>query len=359
MPKVKLSGKDTPTTAHIKTLKESNTILFYPEWQTNEFKQKLSRMMSEYQGIVDQAIARERELCDSYQVFYHGQRLGFRVLQDVLKEIYSFINIQHPLKDFEFLRTWYQAEKLPEVNEFIDREESELIEQQKFVGKKPTPAEIAWHDHLPHLTKNMLCVNLALFGNFTNEWESSFWYFVNNHNIAAIELEDMLKGIFAHFGFNKLYIRQILKLQELIQTREGNLVQIFIPKDKVDNYVYLSQPFGTPFRKSIHTHAYDPKRMRHTKISPILKKYCKEAGSIEEFDELQARVLLSQDCMLDPNSGVKIFKYTTASDSAVQEYQKQLNQILTNMFKEWVASGAFKQCNNTSVARLLRYKDQQ
>ena len=72
---------------------------------------------------------------------------------------------------------------------------------------------------------------------------------------------------------------------------EGNLLQIFIPKNKVDQCVYLARAFGTPYESVIAPAAYDYAKKRHTRIGPVLEKYINNPASIVDLDRLQGRRL--------------------------------------------------------------------
>lgn len=236
---------------------------------------------------------------------------------------------------------WHKAEKTFKAQEFIDKEEGWSL------------GTATWNDHRADLVKNMLCVNLSLFGGQTGE--STWNYFTFGFSISCSSVDALMQELFSDFGFDKKYIAELCRINTSFSTPTGNLMQIFIPKDKVDDYVYLSQPFGTPVRNSIVDSIFDANKNRHTKISPILDAYYTGADPITTFDPLQARILLSQDCMLNPESGVKIFRYTKASEQEIKQYKQRVKELAQKVFAQALQTGAFKNISRTPLGYLLKY----
>lgn len=323
----------TPTLAY---LKEAPNVL--SEWH----KAELETRKTKYATFIAPIIQNEKKYCNDYYVFYHGQLSAFRIFQDFLKELYTAINIHQPIDEFEFMRMWHLAEKELIAQSFIDKEEGEQL------GTK------WWADSRADLMKNMMCVNLSLFGNMWWCGESSFYYFMNNSSAFVTEslISKLFTELFDFYGFSPKYIDELVALNKLIATKEGNLMQILVPKEKVDDYVYLSQPGGTPYRTKIDS-TFDKHKNRHIKISTILDQYIKDPSVLKDFDQYQARVLLSKDCMLNPDSGVKIFRYTTVNDSEMGKYKKELKQITNKIFTQALGQKTIKNLTNTGLGKLL------
>lgn len=360
----------TPTLAYIAAVKAGKIDPafggFYGNGKHSSYD-TINKDWQYYRTIVDTILAREKEYCNSYYVFYHGQKSIFRIFQDLLKEIYTFIHIHSSLNEFEFFRIWHEAEKTFNLQQFIDNEEKKLTNQNSYYQSTYDPYYHPplphyppnWNDTKPDMIKNMLCVNLSLFGNLTHLGESSFSYFKANSNCAAPDIKPLLIKLFNHFGFNINYLDQLLALTTLITTQEGNLLQIFTPKNKVDDYVYVSQDYGTPIRYPIEHTIFDHAKSRHIKISPILDLYTKNPTLIREFDRLQARILLSQDGILNPDSGVKIFRYTTIPETNMVHYKKQLRELVSKMMSQWLETNANHSIASTPLERLMRYASHQ
>lgn len=325
-----------PTKAHVAAVEAGGLEGVYGSYKT-----RIAHDKANYKELYDKAIEREHELCGTHYVFYHGQNSVFRVFQDFLKELYTLVNIDAPLQEFEFLRMWHKAEKTFKSQEFIDKEEYWSL------------GSAYWNDHRSDHVKNMLCVNLSLLGGLTGE--RTFDYFLGSTSISLARIDTLMQDLFDDFGLDRKYLLDLYAVNKAFVTPTGNLLQIFIPKEKVDDYVYLSHPFGTPHRTKIIDAIFDAKKVRHTKIAPILDAYYKGATPITIFDPLQARILLSQDCMLNPNSGVKIFRYTKASDAEIQKYKDQVKALANKVFADAFEKGTFKNIFNTPLHRLLKY----
>lgn len=287
-----------------------------------------NKAKEQFKDIITEIALREKQLSDQYYVFYHGQKNYFRIVQDFLTILYEYL-YQRKLNDFIFLRPWHKAFQCADVNAFIDANENNMHLKD-------------WNDNDPDLVKKLLSVNISLFGNSWKWGESSFKYFLTNRSIKPPEIKSLFEEIFKDFNFNEKFIDQIVTLHQLIRTEQGCLFQIFVPKTIVNSIVYLSQVLGTPYRKSIIADYYDDAKQRHLCISPILEKYRNEIETLIEPDKFQARILLSREFMLNPDSGIKIFRYTTSERAKNKQYLERLHSIIKAMIIDWFESGNYK-----------------
>lgn len=296
--------------------------------------------LKKHQKLIDEIMTKERSMASSHYVFYHAQQHHLRVVQDFVKELYEFAHLQGK-ENFTFLRLWYESFAMVDAHRFINKEEGSDI------GKN-------WHDHSDHLKKNMLCVNLSLFGNQSHWGECTWRYFINNSSIGMPSIHDLFKRC----GIKDSYIQQLIKLGDSIKTSEGTLFQIFIPKQNVDRCVYLSHAYGTPYRYPIVSNIFDTYKKRHTAIAPILDLYMRNPSAISDMDKLQARILFSQDMMLNPDM-VKIIRYTTVPEGKMKKYYAELKKITRALFEEWLSqpSDMLKHdaAKGTPLACLLSY----
>lgn len=316
---------NTPTLAYLKAAK---SILNSQELA------ELDARKQQYPKFVEQVIEKEKQFCNDYYVFYHSQQVPLSIFQDFLKELYALINIHNPIEEFSFLRMWHEAEQAINANEFL----------------KKLDKENAWWGTY---AKSLMCVNLSLFGNLNNLGEDSFWYFKNGHNCAPPKIQNLLEELCKHFGLDKKYVSKITDLSKIIDTQEGHLLQIFIPKEKANDYFYLSFPGCTPYSHKIDDATYDNAKKRHTKISPILDKYIGDLSSINQSNLLQARLLLSNDFMLNPSSGVKIFKHTTVPEAQMQNYKSKIKLLAQEVFSDAIEKKTFKNIQDTRLNKLL------
>ncbi len=332
----------TPTLSYLDAVKRNKVIGWF-FGGSNVAEKEIEKYKKEYGDIIDLAIERERRYCSDYYVFYHGLPNSFHIFHDILKELHTLMAISRHPQQFEFFRMWHEAEKQIKIKKYMDDEEGGSLGAHW------------WSDFSPHLAKTLISVNLSLFGNLFNSSSHSFGYFKDNSKVNIGFTEKLLKELFKHFGFDASYVSHLIALNEKFKTSEGMLLQIFIPKDKVDDYVYLSQAGGTPYRTVIDDKIYDNKRNRHMKIAPLLDQYIKDPTGMGDFDNFQARMLCSQDFMLNPEGGVKIFKYTTMKESDSKKYHKELKRITGDIFTDWLSAESYKNIEKTSLGRLIDY----
>lgn len=317
----------TPTLSYLKAV-ENGKISYYgygpkPIDVINDYKKN-------YGTIIDNAIEREKEFCSDYYVFYHGLPNSFHVFQDFLKQFNAFIEIKGKKPNFEFLRTWHEAAKSIDANTWL--------------------ASNGGYD-----INTLIFVNLSLFGNLQNSISHSFGYFKDNYKANITLTETLLKKLFTHYGLNPSYVKELINLNQRYLTKEGKLIQFFIPKDKVDQYVFLGAGNAAPYYAPIDSSIWDSRLRRHTKIAPILDKYTEDAGSIAGFDLLQACILSSKDFLLNPSQDIKMFKYVTITEKDLAAYQKELTSICNKIFSEWIENKDCKNTADTGLGRLLEF----
>lgn len=80
-----------------------------------------------------------------------------------------------------------------------------------------------------------------------------------------------------------------------------------------------------------------------------------DAGTI---DQLQARVIFSKDMMLNPKSGIIIFRYTTDSQRTLKHYTKKIKAITHAIVQDWLKREPRNQLHGTRLGKLYRFIDQ-
>ena len=217
-------------------------------------------------------------------------------------------------------------------------------------------------DHNVEFRKKLLSVNLAFFGNINNSGESTFHYFKDNRNINPPSLKETFNKVFSYLKIDPKYIDEIEKMLEGLGLINENAVvlQIFVPKEKVDQCVYLSSAFGRPYRNEIVSSCYDKKKGYHTRIAPILDYYKEHPEKIVDLDKLQARIVFSQDIMLNPHSGVKIVRYGTVDHNKNNAYKARIKEIAATVAKDMLKSKEVMPINpfigKAPLQRLIEYR---
>lgn len=275
------------------------------------WKQELKK----YRNIINECFGREREMFPTHYVLYHGQNSNLCIFQDVLKQLYETMHIHAPLQKFELMRAWNEAQETINIDKYLSAHNG--------------------YTH-PADSKDYLCANLALFGNHHCSTSCTFYYFMNNYNVTYFDIQNFLERLFKNLNLNTDYIKKIIKLASKIATKEGRLFQIFIPKAKIDQCVFLSSQGFVPYPAPIIAEEFDVSVNRHRRISPILDLLTRDPWSIKGLDYLQARVMCSKDLMLNPQSDIQIEMYTTVDAHEFALYEKELKSIINQMIAEWL-----------------------
>jgi len=303
--------------------------------------------IEQYYPLIHRAYTEELKHDGTHHVFYHAQKSEFRIVHDFLKEIYHFIYPTVNLNNFHFLRFWQDFPKTIDANQFIDTEE---------MG---SPKD--WNDNTQYLSSRMLSVNFSLFGstkNYGNFGECTFKYFFSNKSIKTPDIEHLLKHICDFFGFDQKYIHQLIQLNKSIATHEGLLFQIFIPIHLVDRIAFAAQRLGTPYRNELLLpHYFNHEKKRYPALTPILDMYKNNPTQFGmTLDRLQGRLLFSQDGLLNPESGIELYRYSTACQKEVQKYERSLKKLTKQIFAQWLHDLKTKKIVASSALRKLLHK---
>lgn len=320
---------------------------------------KPNEMVTPYLNIVIQAIDKEVEFKKTHYVFYHGMSNVWRVVQDVYKQLYAYFNPLNPVKDFTFIR----FTDMPSIKaqDYL----SESI--TKYAGVNDTEAE----------SRNLLLpVNLALFGNVGFPGECTWNYFLAPKSHALPDPQKNLQSILDAFTLKydvDVLAKEINELTEMLAkaSEEQTLLQIFVPIEKVDDIAYLAWILGFPAHpKSMEliegVIEGKPKvgKVTFNAVTKMMKRYKKEGTDNPFYKELvsavengdfgvnaflevyrnnpydlqnandtQARLTITNDVLLNPQSGVKFFSYFTTPRTTQDQYIKKLNALVKKIIQ--------------------------
>jgi type II secretory pathway pseudopilin PulG len=281
-----------------------------------------------YNSLVSNILEKERDNSNGYYVFYHGQKNDFLLFYDFVREFISQSTGKDLPEEFSYIR-------IPGSLEF-DQELSTLL-KQSFAS-----------DQLSAISTILLSVNLSLFGGFVTWGSDTFLYFYRNYSMSPpkdfwIKLLDSLH-IPSH------YYQELTDLLTYIKTEEGAILQIFIPKDKISQYVYLSKSEGIPLAlpnarrddetyslspiiykdQSGITHTHDPRTIDPETYLEIYKNY-PDAIDAADMNKIQARILITNDFLLNQDSGIKIYCHHMVSLENMKIYKKKLKDLVNHL----------------------------
>ncbi|HEV2601997.1 MAG TPA: ankyrin repeat domain-containing protein [Candidatus Babeliales bacterium] len=248
-------------------------------------------------------------------VFYRAEPGMFRVYQYFVEEVHRLVKLystQHP-----FIFTRFFAHGAPEetITEYMEKRKEEFGGYDQF----PVPSNYNINK------KYLISSNMPLFGNFSDTGRCTWYYFLNNFAAGApIELRPFIESIFDMYGFNKIFIDQLLALNTGVAIELSSLQQITIPKNIVDKIVLLSSGFYVPLL------AGD----QFVKVSDFLDQY--NAGTLDIQDTEEAIMLINSVYGLNPESGIEFDLYSRLPDKKLEYIKKRVQKITDEMFSEWL-----------------------
>ncbi len=333
---------------HIETLDKK-----YPYWKKKK-----------YQKLLERILAQEKKFNKTHYAVYHGSSKPWIVPQDLYGQLFTELRplSQRP-NSFRFLR--FSKQEMNNVGSFL--------EQQFHNNGIP-------RDTLDETKRHILAVNLALFGGATaGSGEFTFSYFTKPKSHAAVgawAFEMILKEFGVTNSMMPQFQSYIDRLMQLDATylspeiaagkkpKEQLLLQILIPKDKIDEIGYASWARGIPYDKEIIKwierqakktkerrmrildviedemgHADNPLAKRYLdfvkegkfRLSDFLDTYMNTPEAIPYMDKVQARIVFTDDVLLNPSSGIQFFEYSFIPKEQKKAYEKELKEIANDI----------------------------
>jgi hypothetical protein len=304
-----------------------------------------------YLDIISEAIVNETQHRNTHYVFYNTTSNTWRLAQDLDTRLFARFNPGKEDEKFTFLR--FDDEYVNKTAQgFLVNElkEKGLLNDNKDVGLI------------------ILSVNFAILGNTGNPPESSWDYFIKPRSHRRPERSTYEK-MMAKYGLTDKYIDELISLVDIYNTKEDTIMQIFIPKNKVDKIGYLAWRRGIPAHQAtldaiaknakkkginikISTDEMEKKFAKQKGSNPLyvsmmegivkgdyslddfLKVYCNKPWDINNINDAQGRLLFTPDVLGNPQSGVIIHRLSTVSHDKLKEYNDRLNAIIDKMVAE-------------------------
>lgn len=300
-----------PTLAHLSHPDLKDKIL-----SGYSFKNRIEEIgRSNLEKIINEIINKEISLEKDYFVLYHGTDRRLMFTQDLYEGIYK-IFYKKAFLDFVMLRIPSAlSKKYDRVEDFLGAYRYRI-------------------DNAEAKQRNLLLsVNPSLFANsYQNIGSSTFHYFLNSDTCFGISILDLVQEILNYFKISELYKKyqkEYAEIDSLLSESEkektGILLQIFIPKNLVDNVLYHAIPGGNPYYAS---HNYcAPKACQE--LEQYQKTSFISCTQADILDQMQFRLLLNKE-LLNPDSGIKFFKYYNETENT-KKYKKLLNELLNKI----------------------------
>jgi hypothetical protein len=318
--------------------------------------------------IRENAFNKERNLQSDYYVLYTAIP-HLRLFQDVMRKLYKHEVGTTPLlknKEFQFLRYHYNSSAFDQYENVTDF----LIQKMEKEG--------IIDDNDVDISTILVSTNLAFYGDMGLQDESTIG-FLHKPQKWVNPNKKWLEECLISFGYSTEKISKLMQLNELIKKDTGDLFQIFIPKDMIDEVAYLSWRHGVPFdvhfikkvfnRVYMTFGTYDSgayhreiiERLHVTKkrwkendpevlelvnymktnvhngkyqLSTFLDRYIKEPEKIPFINYYQGRLLMHNTKTLNPAGEIKIFRYCMIEKEKEKQYKMKLKQIMQEIYAE-------------------------
>lgn len=313
-----------------------------------------------HMDVISRVIAKEAALNDTHWVFYHAHVNDWILPQEVFKELNNHFKPNNKAgNDFIFLR--FTDQELPRAKEFLE----EHVKESGLIDDNGTEKGM------------ILSANLSLFGNSGFKGECTWYYFMTP--VAHEKFNRaILEGMMTKFGVTHKYIDELLELIDDIRTKTQTLVQIFIPKNMVDDIGYLSFMTGIPahedtiewVRKNVKNKKYKAKLKEEKSammvaledlqqkfqkqreknplykdiinsvdqgdysVDAALRIYCNKPWELPNLNYLQARLVLSSEMLLNPHAGIKLFRHTKIKRHKMEAFKKRVREIVQKIISE-------------------------
>lgn len=292
----------TPTELHALTnanLLASSSV--FSMYSTN--KQRLT--------LIDNILNKENQLNQQgYYTFLHGQKWNFHLVEHWYTRLWEIKNA-YSAGEFLFVHC---KKTCTDTNEL---DKARQLRYRILNGEGAKNRD------------KILFLNYAFFGNDGRLGSNSADYLLSNSN--ALHINVSLKDIFTLLDYSKYYKRYEKELKKLEKEHKaissyGHLVLVAVPKNKISDYVYLSGPGGVPEYTAINGQPTND-------IALIMDTLTHSPEKISNSDVIQFCLVLTDD-ILTPTSGLKMYSYNLANQSALNEWQKKSDNLLARIRKD-------------------------
>ena len=303
-----------------------------------------------YLNIVSQALVNEAKHRNTHYAFYNTTSNIWRLTQDLDTRLFARFNPGVDSSQFKFLRF---------NNEYINKTaQGFLINELKQKGLVDDNTETGMI---------ILSANLALIANVGFKGECSWEYFVHPQGHKT-PWRELYENIMAKYGLTDKYIDELMKLTDIYDTKEDTILQVFIPKNKVDEIGYLAWVKGIPahgetidlikakagkkgFMEGIKptmeklTEDFAQQKEKNPlyksmmegivagdfSLDSFLKVYCNKPWDLKEINDVTARLLFTPSVLGNPKSGVIIYRLSMVPHNKLKEYNDRLNAIIDKL----------------------------
>jgi len=300
-----------------------------------------------YAKLLQKMLDRERAFCDCYAC-YHAHNNGITFLFDLQSGIRRWFMLDNVTESKNPYLRFMSPVKEKTIEGFLN------AKKKFFINYSPFP------DNYEPLRSQVMAVNFVPFANIGTWGECTLRYFAHNKSIS--KPSSVIYTIFSDLGFDIDYIDKFHDLYDYYMTpkKGGNLLQIFIPKGKIDQFVYLSRVGGNKYNQKIFG------IKNNDAVAEFFEKYVSNPWALETnwlapkyfINNIQGRIVFMPH-FYAPQTGVKIFRYNFVKRKKRAIYKKKFEQLIDQMMNDWIITGGYKKLKddavNQKLLRLLKY----
>ncbi len=272
--------------------------------------------------IYTRVIEREIDMIkQGYVVFYHAHDRGYLPLQDIKKIIEEDKGVHVP-EDFHYIRQEIDTNFLnSDLPNFLG-EHSEKLNDNMY----------------PYRTM-LLSANQSLFHNNAALGESTAYFFTLCGSMDSLSSLPLLQKIMTLAPPSVLpVLNDAVDKYVSIKAELHTLMQIFVPEHLALKIAYDSMPFGMPVcypnRHTVPDSRFCNDQCHKKFLSNLQKSYTGSHVGFNVYDDynlrkkvyLQTRLYLKPEIFMNPQSGIKIFRYTDDSE-ATKTYFAQIDEV--------------------------------
>lgn len=271
----------------------------------------------------------EEAFSDKYQVVTSQNSLFF-AYQVIAKALYKKMH-DREITDFEFLRYPDDSFYKTQIEFFAKYPFLYLTEEQELSADEDDDTE-PLNDTLPEISRQLISVNLSM--ETCLSLDSALFVFIEGKGVAQelmeqdqtklfiVKFTNILEEMFKTAGLSpeayKPYIEKLVMAAPT--TREGIINQIFLPKDNIHDFLYMSHSGGFFYQEN------------DANIHEVFALYQQERlGTEFQIDSnLQARILAGTLF----NEEVKIYRYTLIPQHEQEAYIQLVDEVLNEIFEQ-------------------------
>ncbi|MCK5632791.1 hypothetical protein KAH94_03515 [bacterium] len=313
----------------------SNKIAIYYLGKTNKNTQSKQHLKLHY-NFVDQPTAQdlfnkkelrnmihkihkkeEEEQNKDRYTFVHAQKWHWHFTADLFKKLWE-LQYNEIINDYHFLR--FEAKNSKNKNS----------ENQKRVNALNGNDNIIDYNWNTPTRAHRLFMNHSIFGNANRTGGSSLYYFRSNFDYSNKTFST--KKLFKVLNFSQYYKQYKVKLKKLKKLHEesskyGNMLLLSFDKKQLKKSVIATDFHGNRITRTVNnTQTYNTKT--------ILDALRNDPEQVENCDEIIYCAILTQDLVLDPKNGPRIFSFNVTDKKKFKAYEQLRDEIFTELAQD-------------------------